>query len=81
MNKKMINNLLTTWCEALYSHLLLSQDKRIDGAIICPACGKIHGRCFEAMYPFLEMARQSVDEKWINASIKLFSFSYRFLLL
>ncbi|MDD7272238.1 MAG: hypothetical protein PUH25_10225 [Spirochaetales bacterium] len=75
MNKQMINDLLASWCEALYSHLLSSQDKRIDGAIICPACGKIHGRCFEAMYPFLEMARQSGDEKWINASIKLFSWA------
>lgn len=75
MNKKRINDLLVTWCEALYSHILTSQDKRIDGAMICPACGKIHGRCFEAMYPFLEMARQSGDDKWIKASIKLFSWA------
>lgn len=66
-------DLLRDWCEALLRlQIKNTGDPRLDGAILCPACGKIHGRCFEAMYPFLHMAAAEGDGKWTEAAEKLF---------
>lgn len=66
-------SLLKTWCDRLLSlQINGTNDPRLDGAILCPACGRIHGRCFEAMYPFLCMAGLEKDEKWVRAAEGLF---------
>lgn len=64
-------NLLHTWCEALLS--LQTQ----DGAFACPACGIPHGRCFDAMYPFLYLFRITGNEKWRKGALDLFSWAER----
>lgn len=70
------SSLLDVWSSALYGlQLDGTGDKRVDGALICPACGKIHGRCFEAMYPFLRMASDTGDEKWVESAISLFEWA------
>lgn len=38
------------------------------GALNCPSCSHIHGRCMDAVYPFLYMADVSGDEKYIKAA-------------
>lgn len=63
--------LLDTWCETLLS--LQTQ----DGVFECPACGIPHGRCFDAMYPFLFMFRSTGDSKWREAAMSLFSWAER----
>ena len=73
--KNDVQSILSTWCERMLSYQIHSDNKRLNGALICPSCGKIHGRCFEAMYPFMEMAALTGDEKWIRASEDLFSWS------
>ena len=71
--KDLCSSLLKTWCDRLLSlQISGTGDPRLDGAVLCPACGRIHGRCFEAMYPFLCMAQQEKDEKWIRAAERLF---------
>ena len=68
--------LLRKWCEGLYSHQIRETgDKRADGAFICPACGKIHGRSADAIYPFMTMYSMTSDDKWLKASEALFSWS------
>ncbi len=74
---------LAEWCQKL-ADLQISGTgySRLDGAILCPACGKIHGRCAEAMYPFLRMAEEEEingldgwkkrQEDWIERAEKLF---------
>lgn len=46
--------LLIDWCDALV-RLQIRQPAflRLDGALLCPACGAVHGRCHEAVYPLL----------------------------
>ena len=66
-------DLLKEWCEAMLRLQIRNTDNpRLDGGLLCPACGKIHGRCFEAMYPFLCMAALERDEKWVKAAERLF---------
>lgn len=73
-----VAGLLEDWCEALLRlQIRDTGDPRLDGAILCPACGRIHGRCGDAMHPFLHMARVSGQRKWIEAAKGLFSWSER----
>lgn len=68
--------LLEDWCLALRNlQVRGTGNPRLDGGILCPACGRIHGRCWEAMYPFLHMAKVSGDESWIQAAQELFEWA------
>ena len=68
-------DLLKEWCEALLRlQITGTGSSRLDGAILCPSCGKIHGRCFEAMYPFLSQVERDPDHDWIAASMALFDW-------
>ena len=60
--------LLATWSQALAElQVTTSGNPRLDGALLCPACGRIHGRCADAMHPFLVMARMTGDDRWGRA--------------
>lgn len=74
--KVLCEELLKEWCEALLKlQIRESGDLSRDGAIQCPACGKIHGRCFEAMYPFLHMAHKSGNQEWRQSAERLFCWA------
>ena len=69
-------HLLSRWCERLLSlQENNTGDKHIDGGLYCPSCNLIHGRCFDAMYPFLTMASLTGDDKWIKASENLLNWA------
>lgn len=71
--EEVCRDLLKEWCDALLRlQIRDTSNPRLDGALLCPACGKIHGRCFEAMYPFLCMAALEGEEKWVKAAERLF---------
>lgn len=84
--EELCRTVLAEWCQKL-ADLQISGTgySRLDGAILCPACGKIHGRCAEAMYPFLRMAEEEEisgldgwkkrQEDWIERAEKLFSWA------
>ena len=74
--RQLCESLLKEWCESLLRlQITGTGNPRLDGAIQCPACGRIHGRCFEAMYPFLCMAELEHDEKWAEAAKRLFDWA------
>lgn len=66
-------HLLQAWCDELI-HLQISMpgNARFDGAILCPACQVIHGRCHDAIYPMMYMADATGDQKYLDAAKKLF---------
>ena len=68
--------LLKEWLDALLSYTLNDPaHPSLDGAVLCPACAHIHGRCHEAVYPLLAMADFSQDTKYLDAARKLFDWS------
>ena len=79
MLKELCESLLSEWCDALIELPLKDTGKKeLDGAIWCPACKRIHGRCFEAMYPFLCIAHNSPYEKQkklLDAANRLFMWA------
>ncbi len=71
--KDRAEQLLKRWCEGLLvRQISQSGDPRLDGALACGCCAKIHGRCGDAMYPFLAMAARGGGTQWIDAAMKLF---------
>ena len=72
--------LLKEWLDALLSFTLsFPASPALDGAVLCPACAIVHGRCHEAAYPLLAMADYSGEEKYLEAARKLFRWSARLL--
>ena len=68
--------LLATWSQALAElQVTTSGNPRLDGALLCPACGRIHGRCADAMHPFLVMARMTGDDRWVERAKLLFEWT------
>lgn len=68
--------LLTTWCEAMVATQINDpENTELHGALYCNACNKIHGRCIDAVYPFLFMADTTGDEKYLNAAIQVMEWS------
>ena len=49
--------LLKEWLDALLACTVNDPvHPSVDGAILCPACTTVHGRCYEAVYPLMAMA-------------------------
>ena len=65
-------DLLRRWGDALVSLQIRSADPKTDGGILCPACGRIHGRCHEAAYPLLCIAARTGDAAYTAAAQRLF---------
>lgn len=73
-------SLLKQWCDELLKLQLKNTGMReIDGGIICPACHIIHGRCHDALYPFMYLADKTGDAKYLNAARALFDWSENLL--
>ncbi len=61
-------NLLLEWSEAMRAQLIVDPtDPTRHGALACPACGHIHGRCMDAAYPFFKVAKLTGDLRFVEA--------------
>jgi hypothetical protein len=67
--------LLQTWCDGLLAHQIQGGDNH--GGLNCPACGILHGRCGDAVYPLLAMFSRTRDEKYRRAALDVFDWSER----
>lgn len=69
-------SLLKDWCDALISlQLTQVQYKELKGGMVCPACGRIHGRTADAILPMMYMAKRTGDVKYLNSARGLFAWS------
>jgi hypothetical protein len=67
---------LHSWCDGLMSHQLTAmKDPAFHGALLCPACVLIHGRCADAIYPLMRVAHSTGDSKYLRAAIILHDWS------
>src|SRR5882757_154566 len=72
------STLLQSWCDGLLSHQITTlKDPALNGALLCPACGIIHGRCADAVYPLLRVARTTGDAKFFHAALLVYDWSER----
>ena len=67
--KNLISELLKDWCDGMIA-IQINDPSNIEvhGSLDCPSCSHIHGRCMDAVYPFLYMADVSGDPKYVEAA-------------
>lgn len=74
--EQICKDLLGSWCGSLLRLQIRDQkEPTLQGGILCPACGMIHGRCFDAIYPFLYLADQNHDEVYRKGAELLFDWA------
>ncbi len=68
--KNLSANLLKDWSDGMI-RVQINNPSNLEehGALGCPSCSHIHGRCMDAVYPFLYMADVTGDEKYLDAAI------------
>lgn len=67
--KNFISGLLKDWCDGMIDQQINNPSNLEEhGALGCPSCSHIHGRCMDAVYPFLYMADITKDEKYLEAA-------------
>jgi hypothetical protein len=72
----MVKDLLTDWCDGMLAVQIDDPGNlEVHGALGCPACNKIHGRCMDAVYPFLYMADKTGEKKYLEAGIKVMEWA------
>jgi hypothetical protein len=70
--------LLHTWCDGLLARQLTSlSDPALHGALLCPACALVHGRCGDAVQPLLSIAHTTGDSKYLRAALLVHDWSER----
>lgn len=68
--------LLADWCDGMIANQIIApENPGLHGALGCPSCSHIHGRCSDAVYPFLRMARTTGDQKYIDAAIAVYDWA------
>ena len=61
--------LLEAWCERFLSlQLDSSRGERFRGAVLCPACGLLHGRSSDMVYPLTLLWRLTGKEKYLRGA-------------
>ena len=74
--KETCEDLLRSWCGGLLKLQLQNRkEPSLQGGILCPACGIIHGRCFDAIYPFLYLADAEHDDTYKKGAELLFQWA------
>lgn len=69
-------NLLVDWCDGMIRQQIIApEDPSKHGALACPACTHIHGRCSDALYPFLHLANVTGEQRYLDAAINVYDWA------
>jgi hypothetical protein len=70
--------LLKTWCDGILRYQLKElPDPALSGGFLCPACGLIHGRCADAIYPLLHLAHRSGQSRYLESALLVYDWTER----
>lgn len=74
--KKLTSELLKDWCDGMIN-IQINNPSNLEehGALDCPSCSHIHGRCMDALYPFLYMADVTGDKKYVEAAVLVMNWA------
>lgn len=75
---ELMRGLLRDWCDGLI-RLQVNDPARpeVHGALNCPACGFIHGRCGDALLPLLAMAEHTGEDRYLDAALRVAAWTKR----
>ncbi|HEV2487639.1 MAG TPA: hypothetical protein VGT08_19115 [Terracidiphilus sp.] len=76
--ERLYSDLLQKWCYGLVARQVTGPaDPALRGGLLCPACGLIHGRCGDAVYPLLRVAHSTGNERYLRAALEVHEWSER----
>ena len=74
--KNLITALLKDWSDGMLKVQINDPSNlQLHGALACPSCTHIHGRCMDAVYPFLYMADTTGDSKYIDGAKRVMTWA------
>ena len=71
--------LLKEYCDALLSAQIRCEDRAFHGGIWCRSCKMIHGRCPDAVFGLVVMAKISGEQKYLQAAKDVFAYGENML--
>lgn len=72
----LIGDLSSKWTDALMAvQINQPENPELHGALYCPACDKIHGRCMDVVYPFMYMADKTGEQRYLDAAVSVMDWS------
>jgi len=72
----MMEDLLKQWCDGMLRVQINDPEHlELHGALSCPSCDFIHGRCMDAVYPFLYMADTTGNKKYTEAAVLVMNWA------
>lgn len=66
--------LLRNWCDGMLKYQIHGMGSALDGALMCPACRHVHGRCPDAVYALMCLADRTGEKKYLTAAKELFAW-------
>lgn len=74
--KTQVYNLMKSWCdELLKTQLDMPEQPLLDGALLCPACALVHGRCADMILPLVLLYKETGEEHYLTAAKKLIDWT------
>ena len=73
--KNRVYNLMKSWCDELLKTQLDMPDPLLDGAILCPGCAIVHGRCADMILPLVLLYDKTGEERYLTAAKKLIDWT------
>ena len=73
--KNQVYNLMKDWCDELLETQLDMRDPLLDGALLCPCCAVVHGRCADMVLPLVLLYKETGDERYVTAAKKLIDWT------
>ena len=76
--ERLYSDLLQTWCDGMIARQITGMDNpAFRGGLLCEACGLIHGRCGDSVYPLLRVAHSTGKAKYLRAALDVHEWSER----
>lgn len=75
--ERLYADLLQRWCDGMVARQITQMDPALRGGLLCEACGLIHGRCGDSIYPLLRVAHTTGNEKYLRAALEVHEWSER----
>ena len=73
---RLTKDLLVDWCDGMIRHQVIKpDDPKQHGVLSCPACSHIHGRCADAVYPFMHLAHVTGEQKYLDAANRVYDWA------
>lgn len=74
--KAQVFNIMKDWCDTLLETQLDMQGQPLlDGAVLCPACALVHGRCADMVLPLVLLYKETGESRYIEAAKKLIDWT------